>query len=92
MTSTTDRVRAICLAFLEATERPSHGSPAFFVRKQFVMLWPDGHHDHRFAHMWCAAPPGVQQELVETERGLGAIAGIEVVQGCTLVMLRTGQF
>ena len=51
----------------EATEKLSHGAPSFFVRKQFVMLWPVGHHDHHFPHMWCAAPPGVQQELVETE-------------------------
>ncbi len=60
----TDRVRAICLALPGATERPSHGSPAFFVRKQFVMLWADGHHDHDFPHLWCAAPDGVQEELV----------------------------
>jgi hypothetical protein len=61
------RVRAICLALPEATERVSHGSPAFYVNKQFVMLWPDGHHDHHFPHLWCAAPPGTQQDLVETE-------------------------
>ena len=35
-------VRRICLALPEATERTSHGSPAFYVGKQFVMLWPDG--------------------------------------------------
>jgi hypothetical protein len=61
---TADRVRAICLRLPEATERPSHGSPAFFAGKQFVMLWADGHHDHDFAHLWCAAPAGVQEELV----------------------------
>ena len=61
---TADRVRAICLRLPEVTERPSHGSPAFFVRKQFVMLWADGHHDHDFPHLWCAAPPGAQEELV----------------------------
>lgn len=60
----TDRVRAICLRLSEVTERLSHGSPAFFVRKQFLMLWPDGHHDHHFPHLWCAAPVGVQEELV----------------------------
>ena len=27
-----DRVRAICLALPEVTERPSHGAPTFFVR------------------------------------------------------------
>ncbi len=58
------RVRAICLALPEVTERRSHGSPAFFVGKQFVMLWSHGHHDHDFAHLWCAAPPGVQGDLI----------------------------
>jgi hypothetical protein len=62
-----DRVRAICTALPEVTERLSHGAPSFFVRKQFVMLWPDGHHEHDFAHLWCAAPAGVQEELVDTE-------------------------
>lgn len=50
------RVRAICLSLPSATERLSHGAPAFFVGRQFVMLWPDGHHDHHFPHLWCAAP------------------------------------
>ena len=63
-TDLTDRVRAICLALPEATERPSHGSPGFFAGKQFVMLWADGHHDHDFPHLWCAAPSGAQEELV----------------------------
>ncbi|MBB3099587.1 hypothetical protein FHR83_007294 [Actinoplanes campanulatus] len=65
----TERVREICLALPEATERPSHGAPAFFVRDrpQFVMLWPGGHHDHDFPHLWCAAPPGAQQELIAAD-------------------------
>ncbi len=46
------------------SERPSHGSPAFYVGKQFVMLWPHGHHDHDFPHLWCAAPQGAQEELI----------------------------
>jgi hypothetical protein len=50
----------------EVSERLSHGSPAFYVGKQFVMLWPDGHHDHTFPHLWCAAAVGVQEELVAT--------------------------
>ncbi|HEV7862475.1 MAG TPA: MmcQ/YjbR family DNA-binding protein [Acidimicrobiia bacterium] len=60
-TNVEERVRAICLALPEATERVSHGSPAFYVGKQFVMLWANGHHDHHFPHLWCAAPPGAQQ-------------------------------
>lgn len=58
------RVRAICAALPEVTERLSHGAPGFFVGKQFLMLWPDGHHDHRFPHLWCAAPLGAQDDLV----------------------------
>ena len=65
--SAEDRIRAICLGFPGTSERLSHGSPAFFVGKQFVMLWPDGHHDHHFPHFWCAAPPGAQDELVASE-------------------------
>ncbi|HEX8770195.1 MAG TPA: MmcQ/YjbR family DNA-binding protein [Acidimicrobiales bacterium] len=61
------RVRSICLALPEVTEKLSHGAPAFFVKKQFLMLWPNGHHDHDFAHLWCAAPSGAQSELVHTE-------------------------
>ena len=64
MTGVEDRVRAICLGLPGVTERPSHGSPAFFVGRQFVMLWASGHHDHDFPHLWCAAGPGVQEELV----------------------------
>lgn len=61
------QVRAICLALPGVTERLSHGAPAFFAGKQFLMLWPDGHHDHHFPHLWCAAPAGAQVELVTTE-------------------------
>jgi len=55
------------MALPEVTERTSHGSPGFFVKKQFVMLWPDGHHDHGFPHLWCAAPPGAQEQLVAAD-------------------------
>src|SRR5262249_55231263 len=64
-----DRLRTICSAFPEVTERPSHSAPTWFVRaggreRSFVMLWAHGHHDNEFPHLWCAAPPGAQQELM----------------------------
>ena len=60
-----ERVRKICLSLPEVTERPSHGAPTFFVKgKTFVTVWADGHHDHTFPHLWCAAPPGAQEMLV----------------------------
>lgn len=61
-----DRLDAICRSFPEVTERPSHGAPTWFVRdkKAFVTLWRHGHHQNVFPHLWCAAPPGGQDELV----------------------------
>ena len=61
-----ERLRVVCLALPEVTERPSHGAPTFFVqgRKTFVQFWVEGHHADTFPHLWCAAPPGVQEELV----------------------------
>lgn len=51
------------------SERPSHSAPTWFVRgkKSFVQLWATGHHDDDFPHLWCAAPPGAQEELVAAE-------------------------
>jgi hypothetical protein len=60
-----ERVRRICLALPDATERLSHGEPTFFVsgKKVFVMC-ADHHHDDRLA-IWCSAPEGFQRVLVE---------------------------
>jgi predicted DNA-binding protein (MmcQ/YjbR family) len=64
------RVRRICAGLPEVTERLSHGSPAFFVRDKsvFVHAWINGHHDHTFPHLWCAAPPGAQAALIAEPR------------------------
>jgi hypothetical protein len=63
-----ERLRSICTELPEVTERLSHSAPTFFVRdkKTLVMLLDDHHGDGRLA-IWCAAPDGVQQHLVETE-------------------------
>jgi hypothetical protein len=62
-----DRLRALCLALPEVTERVSHGEPTWFVRgKRTFVMFADRHHDDRLA-FWCAAPPGAQQQMVETE-------------------------
>jgi hypothetical protein len=62
-------VREACLGLPEVSERPSHGSPAFFIRDKvtFVMFLDNHHSDGRLA-IWCAAPAGVQVEMLETER------------------------
>jgi hypothetical protein len=62
------KVRAACLALPETSERQSHGGPAFFIRgkKCFVMFLDDHHDDGRLA-IWCAAPDGVQADMVDTD-------------------------
>ncbi|MFI6908981.1 MmcQ/YjbR family DNA-binding protein [Nonomuraea sp. NPDC050394] len=59
-----ERLRNLCLDLPETTERLSHGEPTWFVRdKKTFVMFADHHHDDRLG-FWCAAPPGVQQELV----------------------------
>jgi hypothetical protein len=58
------RLRRLCLALPQTTERPSHGEPAWFVRGRVSFVtYADHHHDDRLA-FWCAAPPGAQAALV----------------------------
>ncbi len=60
-----EKLREICSALPGVEERLSHGEPAWFVKKLFVMF-ADHHHDDRLA-FWCAAPPGIQEALVSSE-------------------------
>jgi hypothetical protein len=62
------RIRELCLALPETTERLSHGAPTFFVhdKRAFVMVLGNHHGDGRFA-IWCAAGDGVQEMLVEAD-------------------------
>ena len=62
------RLREICLGFPEVSERLSHGAPTFFVRgkKTLCTLHEDHHGDGRLA-IWCPAPPGVQEQMVEDD-------------------------
>jgi len=47
---TLKRLRTICLAFPEASERLSHGEPAWFVRgKRSFVTYADHHHNDRLA-------------------------------------------
>jgi hypothetical protein len=61
-----ERVRTICGALPDVTERPSHGAPTWFVKdkRSFVTVWTDGHHDIEYPHLWVASTPETQQELI----------------------------
>jgi hypothetical protein len=62
------RIRKLCLALPETSERLSHGAPTFFIREKraFLMVLRNHHGDGRFA-IWCAAPEGLQAVLVEAD-------------------------
>jgi hypothetical protein len=65
---TLERLRRVCLALPDVSERLSHGSPTFFIRSKraFLMVLDNHHGDGRFA-IWCAAPDGMQRMLVEAD-------------------------
>lgn len=59
-----EKLRKICLALPEVTERLSHGEPTWFIRgKKTFANYANHHHDDRLA-FWCAAPDGAQEVLV----------------------------
>ena len=57
----TDRLRAICLALPEATEKEAWGDPTFRVRDKIFAMQKIG--DGRVS-VWCKAPPGAQEILI----------------------------
>jgi hypothetical protein len=64
-----ERLRAICAALPDTSERTSHGECTWFVgagrkARQFASTW-DHHHDDRNAVLF-AAPPGAQEQLVDS--------------------------
>jgi hypothetical protein len=61
-----ERLRRICLALPETTERLSHGEPTWFVRdKNVFVTFDNNHHEAGRIGFWCAAPPGAQEALVD---------------------------
>lgn len=63
-----DHLWSVLAEFPEVNERLSHHTPTFFIRDKNVLchLWED-HHKTPGIYIWCAAPPGVQLELIERE-------------------------
>jgi len=61
------RIRLLCMAYPAVSERLSHGAPAFFIdgKRSFAQIRDNHHGDGRFG-LWCAAPPGLQSMLVDS--------------------------
>jgi hypothetical protein len=63
-----DRLRAICLALPEATEKQSWGVvPTFRVRDKIFAQYEVNHHGDGRVALWLKAPPGAQDVLVGAE-------------------------
>jgi hypothetical protein len=81
------RVRKLCLALPETTEKISHGEPTFFVRERVFCMCSDNHHNDGHIAAWIPAAPGLQAELLKEARekyfyppyvGKGGWIGIEL--------------
>jgi hypothetical protein len=59
------RVREIALSLDDATEKLSHGEPAFFVKGRLFAMIDNHHHGSGHVAVWCSAPAGAQESLVE---------------------------
>ena len=59
------RVRRICSALPETTEKLSHGEPTFFVRKKVFAAFSNNHHNDGHIAVVVPAPPGIQTMLIE---------------------------
>ncbi|WP_051580102.1 MmcQ/YjbR family DNA-binding protein [Pseudonocardia acaciae] len=84
------RLRALCMALPEATERLSHGEPTWFVRgrKVFVMF-AGRHHDDRVA-FWCKANAEDRDALVAEDGGRFFVPPYVGVRGWLGVYLDVG--
>jgi hypothetical protein len=59
------RVRQMCLALPETSERLSHGEPTFFVHKKVFVMFADNHHGDGRVALWLPVPPGIQAASIE---------------------------
>lgn len=60
------RVRRICAALPETTEKLSHGEPTFFVRKKVYTMFANNHHNDGHVAAWIPAAPGFQAMLINS--------------------------
>ena len=62
-----ERVRRICLALPEATEKEAWLAPTFRIRNKMFASYALNHHNDGRVALWCHAPAGLQEELVAAE-------------------------
>lgn len=58
------RVRRLCAALPETTEKLSHGEPTFFVAKKVFCMFANNHHNDGHIAVWLPAPLGIQEMVI----------------------------
>jgi hypothetical protein len=61
------RVRRLCAALPQTTERLSHGEPTFFVGGKVYVMFANNHHNDGHIAVWIPVPPGLQATLFKTQ-------------------------
>jgi hypothetical protein len=61
-----ERVRRICLALPDTSERLSHGEPTFFVHNKVFVMFANNHHGDGRIAVWLPAPEGAQAAILES--------------------------
>jgi len=62
-----ERLRAICLALPEATEKVAWGEPTWRVKDRLFAQLDDHHHGAEHMAVWLPAPLGEQEAMVYTD-------------------------
>lgn len=65
-TAVLERVRRICLALPETSEKLSHGEPTFFVHKKVFVMFANNHHNDGHVAIWLPVLDGFQKSLIES--------------------------
>jgi len=60
-----ERVRRICMALPETTEKLSHGEPTWFVKKKVFAMFSNNHHHDGHIAVTIPAAIGIQEMLIE---------------------------
>jgi hypothetical protein len=61
------RVRKLCLAMPQSSEKLSHGEPTFFAGKRVFAMFSNNHHNDGHIAVWIPAEPGAQAALIRSD-------------------------
>jgi predicted DNA-binding protein (MmcQ/YjbR family) len=90
------RIRRLCLALPETTEKVAWGAPTFRVRGKLFVMFADNHHGDGRLAIWCNAAAGSQAALVASDpdnffvppyMGKAGWVGVRLDQGLDLSII-----